>query len=609
MPVRLARRASRRPDEGFTLVEVTVALFVVALVLTSMLGLFLSAAASTTVGKQRQAATALANQAMEQLRALPYDVVTAGLNASDSLSADANLRTAAGSPCTAADATGGLCRFRPTYNSSIDDVLQTNSTTNQAPLYPHRQAAVSENRVPYTISTYVTQVSGATPKEYWLTTVVSWASNATSARTKTISLRSRLYSPTGCLSTATHPFSGPCQAFFHGAARLLPGSITVTPASSAPAVQGTDFSSAELTLPRVSSAVQAEQVVTVNGTATTSATSMTTTGGTTSSGGISATSSADNDPGTPTSGSSSSATATQSYTALTAPGGAGTLTLAPRPTETGSSVSTTAATTAPPGCLDLALAAVTTGLPCGSGRVDGSGAAGYLDLDLSAVGGLDLPAMRLASAAGTGSTARTVAARYTTTTGTYCKTTSGVGCVVAAVSQAQGDTVLGGLPDPAGTTATLNGLVFPALFTGVLKITGYTARGSAENGIGPAAPVATTTGGQLKYWNGVDYTTTNLSGALPGAVAVPSVSASYVLGTTTVSITIDTVVTVGSATTTTSGATPCTSACVTQSTVTAPTATLRYTISSGGSTLASFNVTANLGGLLAKSTYQAARSG
>jgi hypothetical protein len=76
--------------------------------LLGLLTVQVSALRTVTVAKERQQATALTNRTMEQLRALPYNTVTAGLNTSD-LGGDANIATG---------------RLKPVgYPTSIDEQL------------------------------------------------------------------------------------------------------------------------------------------------------------------------------------------------------------------------------------------------------------------------------------------------------------------------------------------------------------------------------------------------------------------------------------------------------------------------------------------------------
>src|SRR6266542_1043590 len=77
----LRRTRSRlRGEAGFTLVELMVA---VGIMLVALLALAYTATigfSDIALARQRQGATGLANQTMEQIRALPFDVLKKGLS-------------------------------------------------------------------------------------------------------------------------------------------------------------------------------------------------------------------------------------------------------------------------------------------------------------------------------------------------------------------------------------------------------------------------------------------------------------------------------------------------------------------------------------------------
>lgn len=72
--MRVRRRGSDRltgPEQGFTLIEVVVALFILTFVMVSVAGLFFRAVHSATSLDRRQAAVAVADQSMELARGIP----------------------------------------------------------------------------------------------------------------------------------------------------------------------------------------------------------------------------------------------------------------------------------------------------------------------------------------------------------------------------------------------------------------------------------------------------------------------------------------------------------------------------------------------------------
>lgn len=74
------RRQLSQRDHGFTLVELMVAMMVIASVLLMLIGVQIAAAQTIKDGRMRQQATALANESLEQMRAIPWSVLTAGLH-------------------------------------------------------------------------------------------------------------------------------------------------------------------------------------------------------------------------------------------------------------------------------------------------------------------------------------------------------------------------------------------------------------------------------------------------------------------------------------------------------------------------------------------------
>src|SRR4051812_25483235 len=169
MPVIARFRSRQSADEGFTLVELTVAMVVTVLVMSSLMIVFLGSIRGVALAKQRQAATGLATSTMEQLRALDYGTLSAGLYCSD-LAGDTNV-TITGTCGT----TGATVTLAPA-GSAISEAVKVQTgppATPVPPLFPHAPPAgkILEN-VKYTTMTYVT-VSPTTPAAFNLTVFVS----------------------------------------------------------------------------------------------------------------------------------------------------------------------------------------------------------------------------------------------------------------------------------------------------------------------------------------------------------------------------------------------------------------------------------------------------
>jgi hypothetical protein len=171
------------------LVELMVTAFVVSVVVLAAAGVLVHTAGNVGVSRQRQAAAVLATQALEQLRGLPYSMVTGGLR-SDDLGGDPDISTASGVPrlVLPAGVTGG---------GAVDEQLVVNNgTTAVAPLYPHRGVvAYSTFRSSPTLSVFVT-LDPSNPGVYDLTALVRWTPMAGGAA-QTYVQRSKLFSPLG----------------------------------------------------------------------------------------------------------------------------------------------------------------------------------------------------------------------------------------------------------------------------------------------------------------------------------------------------------------------------------------------------------------------------
>jgi type II secretory pathway pseudopilin PulG len=175
-------------DAGFSLIEPIVAALIVTVVVLAVVNLLVHAAETVSASRQRQAAAALATQALEQLRGLPYDTVASGLR-NDDLAGDPDISVASGVPrlvLSGAD-TGG---------TGVDEPLVVNyGTTTPAPLYPHRAVVANSTfRRNPTLSVFVT-LDPSTSGVYDLTAVVRWT--PADGRSRTFVQRSKLFSPLG----------------------------------------------------------------------------------------------------------------------------------------------------------------------------------------------------------------------------------------------------------------------------------------------------------------------------------------------------------------------------------------------------------------------------
>ncbi len=117
---RAAAARTGPPDAGFTLVELVVAMVVTLIVVTALIGVFLSSLSGVALAKQRQAASSLATGVMEQIRALDYGTLSAGMPCSD-LAGDPRVAITgtcgAGGTATFTAGIGGISGLEPVESS------------------------------------------------------------------------------------------------------------------------------------------------------------------------------------------------------------------------------------------------------------------------------------------------------------------------------------------------------------------------------------------------------------------------------------------------------------------------------------------------------------
>ena len=227
-------------DDGFTLVEIILAMFLVVTVMAALLGVVVSSLKTIQQAKQRQVSAALATEALEELRALPYkELITSPVGG-----------LAAG-PLPFIVASGSTFTFAPPA-----DIVDTPAEI----LAAGRSATVVVDEASYKVMTYVTN-SVKAPGSYNLTAIVEWSSTVSNGVRRSVE-RSTAFSPGGCLSDTLHPYSGPCQAAFTGRAGNDSSGATIVKLDlTDPANPVRSDPLMSLVLPALSSTVQVEQIV------------------------------------------------------------------------------------------------------------------------------------------------------------------------------------------------------------------------------------------------------------------------------------------------------------------------------------------------------------
>jgi prepilin-type N-terminal cleavage/methylation domain-containing protein len=214
LPGLLERRRARVGDAGFTLVELIVAMVILGVVLVSLIGVQISAAVTIASARDRQAATALANQSMEQMRAMPYNALAKGLVTNFVALAGGDTRV-----------TGTNLKLQDTPSSPVTTypLLVGKGSQNLAqPLPPLFTSTGSNKQVvtdvtgtanTYTIRGYVTDLGGSVPPAtVGLIVTVDWTDRA--GKPRHTFLISAAYRGGGCGNLDTQPFLGACQALF-----------------------------------------------------------------------------------------------------------------------------------------------------------------------------------------------------------------------------------------------------------------------------------------------------------------------------------------------------------------------------------------------------------
>jgi type II secretory pathway pseudopilin PulG len=488
------RAMVRRDDTGFTLIEITIATGLVMTVLVLMAGVLSSGITSTAVARQRQSADGIANQTLEQVRALPFETLAEGLSTPD-------LAVTAGTSDPRVEVCGGTYCFD-------DETIVHSADATGAPLVPH-SAVTTTGPTEFTVSTYVTYYEDQLDTQtFRVTAHVAWTSNVRGGSEQQVEVQTITHSPSSssppnaCLSLEFHPFSGPCQPSFTASAVADPGTIEVTGT-----VDGIGVQRALLSGGRASSDLVIEQISRAEGLAQGSTVVLQETGGSEQTvGGASVASQADNDPSdtkpTHDTGSlSSQAAANASLT--TSPTGSS---VAASITAGGalSSTSTTSAATERP-CPNLSgVTNETDSQPCGGSR---STTTSTTTLDAAVhVGALNVASFPLAAVGPQVNPSTAITDRAIG---------SSDGTARAEMTRSAIDFKVGALP----------ALLFPATgFDGFVQLSGHTDTTTAQAGVDSAAPTATR-GGTLRFW---------VAGVEPGTGAYTNVAVSDINPSTTI---------------------------------------------------------------------------
>src|SRR5690625_4864026 len=204
----LNRRHTNR-DAGFSLVELVVAMFIIGGVLLSLVTLQTKAMVSIAQAKERQQATAVANQILEELRALPWLVVSNG-SLSDGIPSDdpyvaSGKLSIPGEPVNGEELVLNEAPSGPTY-----DLLQN------SPLHGDAGKNVTFHSDPATALVFIARAyvtESGSGNELNLTVVVEWESRGGSER-QVVARSSIFNTRSGCGSGSNKPYATACQDFY-----------------------------------------------------------------------------------------------------------------------------------------------------------------------------------------------------------------------------------------------------------------------------------------------------------------------------------------------------------------------------------------------------------
>lgn len=547
-----------------------VSLGVILVALTGLARVATGTFVDIAFARERQAATGVLDQSLERVRALPYDTVKVGHLTSDL----AGAAGVSGSGTTAA----------PYRLTLTNERLPHGSNPPVVPLVPNTSSVVV-NGLTFNTRVFVTYfdddpLSGALR----ITAEVSWSSSLRGSAQRTVRGQTILFSPAGCLSTATHPFAAPCQAFSYAAAGTQHGAIT----TSSDNFFGATISQASIDTPATSSTMQLEQLASLTSGSTSSGARLVIVGLADQQSGFSPSSArANTDPTSAGSVPSSTSTAVATTGGTLSRSGAGNVVdLVAPAADAGSSASTVAAASTQ--CPNLAGTDQTDGEPCGRASALQGGALGST-VNFTNPG---LGLMTVAEVLAPPSAAGSFTNRDLTPSG-VCTGTTGNGCVHAKATRSLGRIRIGGLPA---------GMIPPPGWAGYLvAVTDFADTVSTEAGIGADAPTVAASG-TITYWTGAGYATLAIAPGVSQALPVSTLE----VASGTLVLQLTPTISTGGTTASSTGSTCGGAACITTATASSRspiTGELVVRLLDNGTELAALTVRIDLGSALADTSY------
>lgn len=517
------------------MVELVVAMLVIAIVLIAIITVQAKALTTNAESQARQESTAIANQAMEELRSMPWDYLKKGLysgfvaaSGGDPFVTGSTLTINARSYPLRIGSTGSDQDLANPWPPLFDSV----GSNKQALSSP------SGNGDIFTLRTYVTADQAGNANAVGLVVVASWEKRSGGATVQTV-LTSTAYAPsTGCGDTQHAPYLAACQAQFEATASTTKIDVSavatsVDGATILPLLNGSPYYRIQMTTGSSSARVASQQVSTATSVATlggvlwddnVDSTSPSAYGWTRGSTlyGNEASDDATTGAAPPDPADVSGLGANSTYGLAS---GSFTLNVRSDDSRTG-----TARARTTQACTTGLTFDITAGAPCGSGSVTGTGNEASMGLTV------DGKTLSFAAVGTSGPPSdRSWAARFATVGGNSsvgCTTVTGgtSGCTSAGAQKSIGSVVVG----------DVNGDDWAGADDYLVKLTNYADSVSVQRGVdATAATPALSRSGSVSYFDGTGYSTFSLGTGASSQKTIGPATWSTSLATVTATGTID----------------------------------------------------------------------
>jgi len=183
-------------------------MFIIGGVLLSLVTLQTKAMVSIAQAKERQQATAIANEVLEQLRALPWNSITKGAASYESSDyVSGSQLTIPGEPIVnepLVQRESAISEEDPAAGSPLDGLSGSNLTLHTDPALPGFE---------FRAYSFVTRPAG-TEDLYNIIVVVEWEPRGKSETRQVVAKTTSFNTRSGCGSDSTRPYASACQDFF-----------------------------------------------------------------------------------------------------------------------------------------------------------------------------------------------------------------------------------------------------------------------------------------------------------------------------------------------------------------------------------------------------------